>query len=844
MKEIGYKPLRFFIKIILPSIITIILFILSFIVFILPEFEHNVMERKREMIRELTNTTWSILQKFEKEVKDSSLSVDKAQQMAQNEIRNIRYGDEKKDYFWITDLSPRMVMHPYRDDLEGKMLDNFQDYQGKKMFVEMANIVKKNDEGYVEYIWQWKDDPKQKVPKISYVKIFKPWGWIIGTGIYIQDVKEEINKLEKNLLIISFFVVLMSMLLLTLIVIQGHIIEKKRIEAENKLLESHDKYKTLIESTTDGIILLDDNSITFSNFKIQKLTGYSSLELLKININQLFIRDAKQIIDFQKEGTYELEINTKKNLFYDVIVNIVPIKYLDKKATLISVKDVTETNTFFDNNIDNQIIDVDEEKNKIIYELQAQNSYNYVKIKEIVEPLIFCKSTDTAIQVIEKIIDNKSKAILVRENNLIIGMITKNDLLKICLKSNSNQLLAYQIMTSPILSISEDATVGETILFFKLHKINTLAITNSQNEYIGFVFFEELSKNIYHTNDIFYQQIHNSESDIELRKIQKKLSVFIAPLVFNGINQYVITELTTKVADEITKKIIQKAIKQIGEPPVRFAFIILGSQARFEQTISTDQDNAIIYENPTEENKKEVQQYFINLGNYICNLLNYSGYAFCKGNIMAKNDKWCQPIDVWQNYYKEWILNYEPQTILDFSIFLDFRNIYGDINITNQLREYVKNQLDNNPNFLFQLAQNLISFKPPIGIFGKIILKNEGNNFDTFDIKQALQPILLFARLYSLQNNLSIINTIDRIKLMVQQKYITNAMANEIIFSYNFLMQIRIKHQLNQLFSSQITDNYINYKQISDIEKTIIKKIFISYSILFNKVKNEYKGIV
>ncbi len=94
-------------------------------------------------------------------------------------------------------------MHPYRTDLENRDISGFQDSNKKYLFVEFVKIVKQQGSGYVDYLWQWKDDSKKISPKKSYVKGFEPWGWIIGTGMYIDDVHAEISKIRSKLTAIS-----------------------------------------------------------------------------------------------------------------------------------------------------------------------------------------------------------------------------------------------------------------------------------------------------------------------------------------------------------------------------------------------------------------------------------------------------------------------------------------------------------------------------------------------------------------------------------------------------------------------------------------------------------------
>ena len=207
----------FAIKIFLPAILTVVLFIISFFWVVIPSFERNMMDGKRETIYELTQTACSILDKYNKEVVLGRISLKEAQNLAADEIGLLRYGAENKDYFWITDMHPNMIRHPYRIDLNGKDLTKFKDPHGKTIFVEFVNTVNQNGEGYVDYMWQWKDDSTRIVPKLSYVRGFKPWGWIIGTGIYIEDVKTEIAQLEKRLIIISSIITGLIIILLTFV---------------------------------------------------------------------------------------------------------------------------------------------------------------------------------------------------------------------------------------------------------------------------------------------------------------------------------------------------------------------------------------------------------------------------------------------------------------------------------------------------------------------------------------------------------------------------------------------------------------------------------------------------
>ena len=222
-------------RIILPTVLTIALFILALFMFIIPTIQKNSLDRKREMIRELTNSAWNILAKLDNDVRLGVLTREQAQKQAIDQIRSLHYGQEMKDYFWINDMQPRMVIHPYRTDLNGRDLSDYQDPNGKRVFVEFVNVVKKDGSGYVDYLWQDRDNKNLVVPKISYVKGFAPWGWIIGTGIYIDDVQAEIALLIRSVMRISGVILLLMLLLLVSIIRQSYRTQKQLWIEEEEL---------------------------------------------------------------------------------------------------------------------------------------------------------------------------------------------------------------------------------------------------------------------------------------------------------------------------------------------------------------------------------------------------------------------------------------------------------------------------------------------------------------------------------------------------------------------------------------------------------------------------------
>ncbi|HEY9104031.1 methyl-accepting chemotaxis protein, partial [Chitinimonas sp.] len=145
----------------------------------------TLMEDRQQKTRNLIEVAHGVIVANYALEQSGKLSRAEAQERAKAQIQSLRY--DKSEYFWINDMTPVMIMHPIKPELNGKNLSENKDPAGKHLFVEFVNVVKAKGEGFVDYLWP-KPGADKPVPKISYVKGFEPWGWIVGSGIYVDDV--------------------------------------------------------------------------------------------------------------------------------------------------------------------------------------------------------------------------------------------------------------------------------------------------------------------------------------------------------------------------------------------------------------------------------------------------------------------------------------------------------------------------------------------------------------------------------------------------------------------------------------------------------------------------------
>ena len=178
--------------------------------YLLPVLEGKIMREKQDATRHIVELAMGIIEQSDADVKTGKMSLEAAQKDAAEQISRLRY--EQKEYLWINDLHPTMIMHPIKPELNGKDLSESKDPNGKRLFVEFAKVAREKGGGFVDYMWP-KPGEKDPVAKISYVKLYQPWGWVLGSGIYVDDVEKDVATVKWMFLGLNLFVALFSLIL-------------------------------------------------------------------------------------------------------------------------------------------------------------------------------------------------------------------------------------------------------------------------------------------------------------------------------------------------------------------------------------------------------------------------------------------------------------------------------------------------------------------------------------------------------------------------------------------------------------------------------------------------------
>lgn len=436
-------------------------------------------------------------------------------------------------------------------------------------------------------------------------------------------------------------------------------------------------------------------------------------------------------------------------------------------------------------------------------------------------------------------------SILVRDRSgIFTGIITDNDLRrKVVATGYDIQQPVLSIMSSPLRTIPAHALIFEALLLMMQDNVKHLAVTDAEKRVIGILTNREMLVAQGQSPLFLMREIATTPHLPDLLHKQRQLPPMIRALFQIGAQANNITRIITTIADSILTRLMDIALSDTGPPPVRFGFMLMGSEGRCEQTLKTDQDNAIVFEDVPDAEEKAVQAWFLDLGNRICTLLNQAGFAFCSGGVMARNPQWCQPLRVWKQNFSSWIHAADPEHLLHASIFFDFRWGYGDVTLVDELRAYLMRSLNGWPGFFRHLTENALHFKPPIGFFRNFIVESKGEHRHKFDIKSAMMPIVDYARIHALHKQIVETNTLERLHQLYRANAIPWQDYNEMEQAYNFLMQLRFVRQISAILDENTApDNYINPKSLSRIEQTVLKEIFVRLEKLQGKLSFDFTG--
>jgi len=282
--------------------------------------------------------------------------------------------------------------------------------------------------------------------------------------------------------------------------------------------------------------------------------------------------------------------------------------------------------------------------------------------------------------------------------------------------------------------------------------------------------------------------------------------------------------VVTTVTDAASRRLAELAETKLGPPPMPFAFVCFGSQARQEQTANSAQDNALILgRDPTEDEA----DYFAALARFVCDGLAAAGDRSSPDDVKASNPQWAVSLEQWRGYVADWVSSPSKEAVADAAAFFDVRHLHGDERLTRRFRFWAVDQAANHPRFLGQLAANGLDRTPPVGFFRRFVVGKDGEHQDQLDLKGlGMAPVIELARVMALAERIESTNTFDRLRALGRDRALVSDNALDLTLALERVAYHRLQHQRRQVERGDSPDNLLSPDELNRSERDDLKRAF------------------
>jgi CBS domain-containing protein len=420
--------------------------------------------------------------------------------------------------------------------------------------------------------------------------------------------------------------------------------------------------------------------------------------------------------------------------------------------------------------------------------------------------------------------ENVSSA-LVMQDGALAGLVTDKDLRqRVLAEAIDPEAPIAKVMTPDPTTLPATSDLEDALSLMMRQNYHHLPILEGGSP-IGLVTAGDITRAQSEHPLRLVRDIHKRKSLDELLVLSRRLPSLFVRMVNLGRDVEHIGRMVTHITDAFTVRLIQLAESELGPPPVRYAWVVFGSQAREEQTAKTDQDNGMIFERKV---RSEDARYFSRLADFVCDGLDRLGYTYCPGEIMALNVKWRTHLAKWKRHFDRWIDEPDPKSVMHSSIFFDMRCVHGSRDLVQELADYATGRARENRIFRRFMAINVLGHRPPIGFFRRFVQEDDGSHSEGLNLKhRGIVPIIDLVRIRALEVGITEPNTFQRIEAAVAVGEMNESDANSLRDALILISRIRLRHQAEQLAAGDQPGNLVPPEDLSPLMRRNLKAAFM-----------------
>jgi len=414
--------------------------------------------------------------------------------------------------------------------------------------------------------------------------------------------------------------------------------------------------------------------------------------------------------------------------------------------------------------------------------------------------------------------------LLMLEDGELTGIITDRDLRnRVLAKGLNPDTPVREIMTQNPATVSVGGHIEAALVEMMRLGIHHLPVTGENGTLAAVVSSGDLMR-VQSPHPLrLVRDIQRARDTSAVTDLARRGPRMLAGLANAGAGAAEVGRIAGRITDACTRRLLALAEEALGTPPLEYAWLAFGSQARLEQGLISDQDNGLLLAEAPDD---AAADYFEALATRVCDGLDACGYIFCPGGVMAKGE-WRMDFSAWRRRFDGWIREPAPKSVMQSSIFFDMRAVAGSKELAERLHHEVLAQARDSEIFRRFLAAEALGHRPPVGLFRQFVQEHGGKQSRGLNLKKrGVIPIVDLARVRALEGALDVIHTEERIQAAADAGLITTSDADDVIHALKFIADIRLKHQARQLEAGDTPDHLVDPDELSGLHRRYLRSAF------------------
>jgi len=447
-------------------------------------------------------------------------------------------------------------------------------------------------------------------------------------------------------------------------------------------------------------------------------------------------------------------------------------------------------------------------------------------------PPVMVDRAATALDAAARMTDEGVSSLLVTEADAVagparlVGILTDRDLrTRLVAAGLPFDTPVHHLMTPQLVTVQHDQRVSEAWQQMLRHNVHHLPVLR-QALPVGVIALGDLIRHESHQSVYLVGRILRQKNVDELAGLAGDVRACFVQLAMAGAHAQMVGGTMSAIGRSFKQRLLELAEAELGPPPVPYCFLALGSMARQEQLVLTDQDNALVLSDDFQPARHDA--YFQALATRVCDGLARCGYTHCSGGVMATNDRWRQPLRVWEQTFSTWIDQPTAQTLLDAGIFFDLDGVCGQTAWVERLRHQIARQARASPRFLASMARNALLRTPPLGFFKGFVMESDGRHAKTIDLKRrGSAPLVDLIRVHALAVGSRARNSFNRAKDVMAAGVLPPGRGQDLIDALAFISRVRIRHLADDVVAGREPVNSIEPDKLSDFDRKNLRDAFL-----------------